>query len=138
MYDNLMSGVYSILEINVGIICICMPAFRRFLAGVIPTCFESTQENLKDRNYPDRTPIARVLAGKMSGRKKSTFNNSLFETGIMRTVDLTIESRAHQDDEVCLVELKKPGKSVAESTGSNETHDGLGLHPDPCLEVIRT
>ena len=43
MYDSLEAALYSVLEQNVGIICICMPMFRRFLAALMPRCFASSQ-----------------------------------------------------------------------------------------------
>ncbi|OAK98846.1 hypothetical protein IQ06DRAFT_337320 [Phaeosphaeriaceae sp. SRC1lsM3a] len=108
MYDNLMSGVYSILEINVGIICVSMPAFRRFLAILVPKCFGSTQNDSKPKYTDEDVPNARVASGS-SRQKKSTLSGSLFNTTIMKTVDIGMESRGRDDDEVHLVELKKGG-----------------------------
>ena len=117
----MMSGAYSILEINVGILCICMPSFRRFLAGIVP-CFASTTNSSNYKQYQDGTPNVKISTGKLSSRKKSTMGGSLFDTAIMKTVDTTVETRSHHDeDEVRLVQLQKNGKSIAESTGSTES-----------------
>lgn len=45
MYDSLEAALYSVLEQNVGIICICMPMFRRFLGHLFPRCFGSSQDD---------------------------------------------------------------------------------------------
>jgi hypothetical protein len=130
MYDNLMSGVYSILEINVGIICVSMPAFRRFLAILVPKCFGSTQNDSKPKFSDDIVPNARYPS-KPTRRKKSTMNSSLFNTTIMKTVDTNMESMARDDDEVRLVELQKNGaKTTAQSLGGNTT-DNEGPREQP-------
>lgn len=126
LYDNMMSGVYSVLEINVGIICICMPSFRRFLAQLVPKCFGSTQDDSKYRYYEDGTPNARLSSAKRSGRKKSTIGGSLFDATIVKTIDTKIEAVSREDDEVRLMDLQKNGRSVAGSTtGSTEGHYGV-------------
>lgn len=127
-----MSGVYSVLELNVGIICICMPTFRRFLAHFVPNCFASSQTDSNLKNYEDETPNARASTKKSgrSGRKRSTMDGSLFNTTIMKTIDTRVTSLNKDDDEVQLVELQrngelqKNGKSVNGSEhGSTEVHD---------------
>lgn len=130
MYDNLMSGVYSILEINVGIICVSMPAFPRFLAVLVPKCFGSTQNDSKPKFSDDGVPNSRYPS-KPTRRKKSTMNSSLFNTKIMKTVDMNMESRSRDDDEVNLVELQQKsgvktttrslGESTADYEGPHET-----------------
>jgi hypothetical protein len=108
MYDNLMSGVYSILEINVGIICVSMPAMRRFLAMLVPKCFGSTQNDSKPKYSEEGMPNSRLKTAS-TRRKKSTMHASLFNTTITKTVDMSMESRGREDDEVQLVELRKSG-----------------------------
>lgn len=117
MFDNLMSGVYSILEINVGIICVSMPAFRRFLAILVPTCFGSTHNDSQPKLSDENVPNARYPSAS-SRPKKSTMSGSLFNSTIMKTVDIGMESRGREDDEVHLVELRKGGaKATARSLG---------------------
>ena len=53
MYDSLEAAMYSVLEQNVGIICICMPMFRRFLAALLPNCFASSQADSNKVHIPD-------------------------------------------------------------------------------------
>jgi hypothetical protein len=102
----------------------CIPAFRRFLAHFIPSCFASSQGDSNYKHYEDGTPNAKVASSKKSarsGRKKSTLDGSLFNTTIMKTVDTRVASVDKYDDEVQLVELRKNGKSVEGSlNGSTE------------------
>ncbi|KAE9982122.1 hypothetical protein EG328_011227 [Venturia inaequalis] len=120
MYDNLMSGVYSVLEINVGIICVSMPAFPRIVAVILPQCVVSTQSDSKPKFSDDDMPNS-LYPSKPFRRKKSTMNSSLFDTTIMKTVDMDAESRP-RDDEVNLVEIqKREAKTTARSLGASTT-----------------
>ncbi|KAI4665574.1 uncharacterized protein J4E78_003036 [Alternaria triticimaculans] len=128
MYDNLMSGVYSILEINVGIICVSMPAFRRFLAQLVPKCFGTTQNN-SDPNEDDDTPNR---PSKRRGKpSRSMLDASLFNTTMARTVDDTLEGIGKADDEVHLVELRRSGSktSTQNMDGSMRGHDEEKMPP---------
>lgn len=125
MYDNLMSGVYSILEINVGIICLSMPAFRRVLARLVPKCFGSTQDDSQPRFNDEEVPNVRYPM-KPTRRKKGTMNTSLFDTMITKTVDLSMESTARNDDEVHLVELPKSGAKPTAPSLEGSTADDKG------------
>ena len=132
MYDNMMAGVYSVLEMNVGIICICMPSFRRFLAILVPKCFGTTANDSNYKQYEDGTPNARISSKKRSERKRSTLDGSLFNTTIMKTIDTKVEAQIREDDEVHLVELQKNGKNVAGSNHSGNSHEWpQGLHGPP-------
>lgn len=120
MYDNLMSGVYSVLEINVGIICVSMPAFPRIFAVLLPQCFVSTKSDSKPK-FSDNDMPNSLYPSKPFRRKKSTRNSSLFDTTIMKTVDMDAESRP-RDDEVNLVEIqKREAKTTARSLGASTT-----------------
>lgn len=46
MYDSLEAALYSVLEQNVGLICISMPMFRRFLGHLFPRCFTSSEDEM--------------------------------------------------------------------------------------------
>ena len=125
LYDNLNAGVYSILETNVGVICICMPSFRRFLATLIPKLFGSTKGDSKYNKHENETPKTPHSSAKRSNKfKKSTLGGSLFDTQITKTVDTRVES-ADSDDEVQLVELQKNGQNVAPSYISTEGHGSI-------------
>lgn len=134
IYDNVLSGIFSPLELNVGIICMCMPAFRRFVARYLPHCFGSTSGSsdakYKYREYDDGTPNARISSGKRSGgrggRTTDTLGGSLFQTTIMKTVDTRVEETRSEDDEVRLMELKKNGQAP---TG-NESMEEVSVKPE--------
>jgi hypothetical protein len=121
IYDNMLSGIFSPLELNVGIIAMCMPAFRRFVARFLPLCFGSTFQSSK-KSTPDDTPNARISSGKGSRgiRKQDTLGGSLFQTTIIKTVDMKIEEEVRGDDEVRLVELAKSGQQSAEESSQHQ------------------
>lgn len=134
IYDNVLSGIFSPLELNVGIICMCMPAFRRFVARFLPHCFGSTfgssNGRYKYREYDDGTPNVRISSGKRSGgrggRNTDTLGGSLFQTTIVKTIDTRVEETRNEEDEVRLVELKKNGQVAA----VNDNGDGLSVQPE--------
>jgi hypothetical protein len=132
MYDNLMSGVYSILEINVGIICVSMPAFRRFLAQLAPKCFGTTEDNSDRTPGDDDTPNR--LSKKKTRPNKSMLDASLFNTTIMRTVDGDSEGIGKADDEIHLVELHRSGSKTSTQNmgGSMRGHEEEPKPPSYC------
>lgn len=101
-----------------------MPAFRRFLAHIMPRCFGTTDDDSGSIRAAARTPSQlEGSAGKKSSKKKSTLpdslfntNGSLFQSSITKTVDTRVESVKPDDDELQLVEFNRSGNSVAEST----------------------
>jgi len=111
VYNNLLSAVWSVLEINVGIICICMPSFPRFISHFAPK-YVSGNENSASLYHRNGTSTAHITSGRRSTKKRSAINVSLFEMGIMKTVDMTVE------DEITLVVLQRNGKSEGSSTES--------------------
>ena len=123
-YDTLSSGTWSVVELNVGVFCVCMPAFRRFLAHTMPKCFGSTEDDSESIRDAARTPSQLEGSGaKKRSKKKSTLpgslfdtTGSLFETTITKTVDTRVESAKPDDDELQLVNMNRSGHSVAEST----------------------
>lgn len=142
LYDNVLSGIFSPLELNVGIVAMCMPAFRRFMARFAPS-WGSSNGSKQYRGYENGTPNGRVSVGRRS-KKTDTFGGSLFQTNILKvsfsilvlarsrnilcehftnsapqTVDTRIEEKTSQDDEVQLVELRKQAKADASSSTDN-------------------
>jgi hypothetical protein len=103
-YDTLASGTWSNIELNVGVICICMPAFRRFLAYTLPSCFGSKEDVMSLHDKANK-PQGQSSNGKKASRKKSTLPDSLFETTITKTVDTRVSSIKPEDDELQLVKM---------------------------------
>jgi hypothetical protein len=106
----MLSGIFSPLELNVGIIAMCMPAFRRFIARFLPSCFGSTFAS-SNKNTPDGTPSDRISSAR---KKQDTLGGSLFQTTIRKTVDTTIEEEVRGEDEVGLVELGKSEEELGQ------------------------
>ncbi|KAF2441618.1 hypothetical protein P171DRAFT_74974 [Karstenula rhodostoma CBS 690.94] len=113
MYNNVLSGVWSVLEINVGIICICMPSFPRFVSQLAPHFFGTTQRD--SCLYGD---IGTPNACGRNGRKKNATHLSMFDMSIVKTVDMTVEAQRASDDEVRLVVLQQTRTGAPSSTGS--------------------
>jgi hypothetical protein len=118
----MLSGIFSPLELNVGIIAMCMPAFRRFVARFLPTCFGSTFAS-SGKYTPNAkwTPNTIGSSGKGSkGRraKQDTLGSSLFQTDIMKTVDTRVEEQT--EDQVRLVELGREGGGTSGALSHGE------------------
>jgi hypothetical protein len=103
----MLSGIFSPLELNVGIIAMCMPAFRRFVARFLPNCFGSTfGSSGKDTPNAKWTPDTIGSSGKGSRRRKQdTLGGSLFQSTITKTVDTRVEEQRSSEDQVRLVDL---------------------------------
>jgi hypothetical protein len=105
-YDSVPTAYWSVLEAFVGIFCICMPALRRFLANVFPKCFGSTQTDSKYRNYDEADTPNKLSNGRPKNSKASiSFGKAFGSSGITKTTETRVESRAGEDDEVMLVEM---------------------------------
>ena len=98
-----------------GIICICMPAFPRFVQHVAPRLFGSTH---RDSRLYDEATTARPSG--FSARKRNPMRASVFEGGIVKTVGMTVEAMRASDDEVRLVVLNQEKKSAPSSAGSRD------------------
>jgi hypothetical protein len=123
----MLSGIFSPLELNVGIIAMCMPAFRRFVARFAPTCFGS-KFNSSNRKYYEGDTIG--SSGKrVSGNKgkNDTLGGSLFQSTVVRTVD----GRGGEEggDQVRLVELSgsrgEVGKTEVPENAYRERSGGM-------------
>jgi hypothetical protein len=121
-YDTLASGTWSNVELNVGVIWICMPAFRRFLAYTLPSCFVSKRDRI---SLHDKASKAQRQSsnGNKGNKKKGTLPDSLFQTTIMKTVDTRVFSIKPEDDELQLVEMVAE-RATASSSCSVRGHTG--------------
>ena len=133
-YDSVPTAYWSVLEAFVGIFCICMPALRRFLARIFPTCFASTQSDSRYRHYDDaenddagaQTPNKlsdcrkKGSSGKPSLNSWKKFGVSGLDTGITKTMETRVESRndgGEEDDEVMLVDVDSGRRKEGEREG---------------------
>jgi hypothetical protein len=94
----MLSGIFSPLELNVGIICMCMPAFRRFVARFAPPCFGSALQSSAHKYERNEDTPGR--------RKQDTLGGSLF---LSEVVDVVVSA---SEDRIKLVELGKDGASL--------------------------
>jgi hypothetical protein len=101
----LASGTWSNVELNVGVICICMPTLRRFLAHALPRCFGSTEDAA---TLPAEVNVRTIQssAKNKGSKKKSTLPDSLFRTTIVKTVDSQVSSAKPEEDEIQLMGLE--------------------------------
>jgi hypothetical protein len=85
-----------------------MPAWRRFLTAVFPRCFGTTQTNSKYEYDTPNTPN-KLSNGKVKNSKSSlSYGRSTFGgTGITKTMETRVESRAGEDDEIQLVDMER-------------------------------
>lgn len=104
-YDNVPTAYWSVLEAFVSIFCICMPALRRFLAGLFPRCFGSTQTDSAYEHYDTPDTPNRVANNKPKIQKTNAgFGLSTFgSTGITKTLETRVESKCGEEDEIELV-----------------------------------
>ena len=110
--DDVGPDIWTMLELNVGVFCVCMPAARKFLARRLPVCFGT----VKSSNQVDDTPQACIPKASGSGGKASISKLS----GITKSVDTWVQ-RTGEDDEVELVQIEQNGRSTApSSTASDE------------------
>jgi hypothetical protein len=119
IYDNMLSGIFSPLELNVGIICMCMPAFRRFIARFAPTCFGSTFASSNRKYYDDDDTPGSDRRDHVR-KKTDTLGGSLFQSTIVKTVDTLVEEEG--EDQVRLVELNGRGEEVGRREVSERTY----------------
>ncbi|KAJ5953493.1 hypothetical protein N7454_000389 [Penicillium verhagenii] len=62
-WDNAPGGYWSVIEIDVGIFCLCMPAMRSLLARLFPAVFGSTKETSSMRHTSSQKKIRTVDSG---------------------------------------------------------------------------
>lgn len=58
--DNAPGGYWSVIEIDVGIFCLCMPAMRSLLGRLFPSMFGSTKEDSSMRHTSSQKKIRTV------------------------------------------------------------------------------
>jgi len=127
-YDTLLSATWSTIELNVGMICICMPAIRRFLTFALPKCFGSTDKPSLGHER-DAIPYYSTTSKRRSKHKsilpRSLFNttgslyNMVVSSAGQNRVETKTQTTNPQDDELQLVNLN----SSVSDTGSKPQSD---------------
>ena len=117
-YDTLSSAVRSSIKVTVGVFCICMPSFRRFLSHAMSKCFGATTNG--STTMDGETPT-RLSSGRRHTKRKSAMPAYMYGTAIVKTVDthVTFVGVEPQEDEMQLMEINQD-KSTAKSIESVE------------------
>ncbi|KAJ4358363.1 uncharacterized protein N0V89_002945 [Didymosphaeria variabile] len=117
-WDNCPTAYWSVLACFVGIFCACMPALRKCLAFIFPSCFSSTQQNSNYKDYSG-TPNARLSTNKVESKRsksRSGLGSALQSFGgITKTVDTNFTVTRVEDDEQELVHMKTKSGARAPS-----------------------
>jgi hypothetical protein len=116
-YDTLASATWSVVELNVGVFCVCMPAFRRFLAHAMPTRFGF---GFSDDDAACTPSELGDLDAKNVNKRKGTLPRSLFETNAIKTVDTRMETERPDEDQWQLVAVGQRGPNTNSIAGSTE------------------
>lgn len=101
--DFFDAGMWSVIELNVGIICVCMPNLRIFLVRLVPG-LASTQD------HGGQFSSARVQSNshKLGGKSKSSRNGDGIGISLSRNYTVEFSTRSTQDQSsfVQLVEIE--------------------------------
>ncbi|KAH6684559.1 hypothetical protein B0J14DRAFT_465132, partial [Halenospora varia] len=105
-WDNLNTALWSSVEINVGIICVCMPSLRVLLVRLFPKMLGSTQ-HASNKNYLNNSHShmgGNISVNKSHGKSKS--NGGLNGSGIMKSETYTVQYGTKGDRDSDEVELR--------------------------------
>jgi len=109
-WDNLPVGVWSTIEINVGIICVSMPSLRLLLIRVLPKAFGTT-DHTKHQYYINGShnhQLGNISVGKPSKSFSSTQPKD--KGGIVYSQTYTVQydnrTSCREADEAELIETK--------------------------------
>lgn len=76
--DYVPIGYWSTIEVDVGVICACMPAMRSFLFHLFPSVFESTIRDASASYGVGHSQTGSRLDGKISQKPKDAPDESDF------------------------------------------------------------
>ena len=112
---------WSNIEINIGIICACLPALRVILVGMFPKVFGSTKGTSQPYYaYGSRSQGMRRGGSAMaSGLGRST--NGSAKDGNTITYTKTFEVQHADSDETSLVQMDEFGPKKSKNNGSSST-----------------
>jgi hypothetical protein len=114
-------GMWSDIEINVSMICVCLPTFRLLLVRLFPQLKETTQRYYKDRPTDDNTRgTARSRRG---GNSQSGIDgDSSVEDGKKIWYQKTFTVKYAEADEMQLVSMRDQDRTT--SAAHSETSLG--------------
>lgn len=111
--DFLPVGYWSVIEVNVGLLCICLPSIRLLLVRIFPTIMGSTHQSLD--NESAKPKFNSYLKGQITKHSKVTTDTS--DKTVMGDDDNIVQSKSFQlkysnsgepgHDETRLVQLEE-------------------------------
>jgi hypothetical protein len=123
-WDNVIPIVWSLIEINVAIICACLPSIRALLSGWLPSLFDLTHKSsaalhsvstkrttTKWSLDPNITDKGRFNSGvSITGRGESDgpSENEYEMSGIMRKIDVDIVRASLGSPRIRISEVDSP------------------------------
>jgi hypothetical protein len=119
-WDNIPADYWSVMEANLGVFCVCMPALRRIFAHSCPTMFGSSRHKSRSYEYTPNDKPSKGSKGSKGRRRNSIIGGSLWtDTGITKTVDATVTygTRKGSEDEVELVEQRRAAEERSIESG---------------------
>ncbi|PVH76144.1 hypothetical protein DL98DRAFT_465509 [Cadophora sp. DSE1049] len=134
-WDYIAIGYWSTIEINVGIICACMPSIRLLLLRAFPRFMGTT----KDRSYAyshNRSGANQKIPGSGSGGSKGGSSGSGSANRTRIGGGVTLSSKAPNDQEEVrtstleLVSLGSRKDGEGEGGGNGNGGVGIGVEPD--------
>ncbi|KAF2127338.1 hypothetical protein P153DRAFT_398683 [Dothidotthia symphoricarpi CBS 119687] len=122
LWNHSWGNLVSTVELNVGVICICLPSFRRFFQRFIPKlCGGTSTPDSNYRHYDDdHTPRKRRI------HRDSDLFNTVTKAGDTRVVTV----QEDDDDEIELMELGKGTGRTASIEGSTESQQDMYEGPE--------
>ncbi|KAI9708219.1 MAG: hypothetical protein M1820_004173 [Bogoriella megaspora] len=109
--DDVGPDVWTMLELNVGVFCVCMPAARKFLVRRFPTLFGSSVRSYG--KYEDTPDVKAPNSDNSGSSKRSGGKTSISKLGgITKSVDTRVSTLA-EDDEIELVQTGENGSNAA-------------------------
>jgi hypothetical protein len=81
-FDNTAHATLSAIEVNIGIICACLPAMRPVFALILPKCFSSTMQYTK---YPVELDIEQSSALKHVRTASTSVESRIFRIHMAET-----------------------------------------------------
>ncbi|RFU78918.1 pth11-typeg- -coupled receptor [Trichoderma arundinaceum] len=117
-YDQIDVSIWSTVEINIGIICTCLPAIRLFLIRLFPRLGGSSHKTSGYQNYPDSYGKSENINSRAKTLVEAVKSQSRPEH---RGIELKTmyEVRYSDEDETRLVKMQEGNAAKAVNAGGS-------------------
>ena len=116
-WDNLAVSQWSTVEINVGMICACMPSLRVLLVRLFPKLLGSTQHSNAKYYANSHSHVGGNISINRSGKSANTSQTGGKENGITYSQTYTVQyGNQFEHDETHLVQLSDLDAEAMKST----------------------